>query len=297
MKVAVTGAGGFLGQRLLPQLVSHRHDVEVVAFSSQDPDTLYSHDRIEYHDRKSATDEETMSGNEVLVHCAFPRATDGEALAMGLAYNRDVFKAAVHARVTSIVNISSQSVYAINRATAATEDTVVVPAGPYGLAKYASEMMVQSLPEPIKTVSLRVANLVGPGFNQRVLNKMADNALNNGHIEVTSPDTVVDLMDARDAALAVVSIIGSRAWEAHDVINVGSGVPTSLETLAALVGAIVKQQTGHEVTVSTTARNPGSNSSMGIQRLRSTTGFEARYSMKATASDIVNDLWGRQKSE
>ena len=287
MKFALTGAGGFLGQSLIPKLVAMSENAQVVAYTSQPAAALYRHERVDYDVRRSATVAESMDGVDVLIHAAFPRASDGGALSAGLEYTHGTFQAAAQGGVQALVNISSQSVYTSSRVAPATEDSPIAPDTSYGLAKRSSELIAQSVSSKLRTVSLRMANLIGPKFDQRVLNRMIAGALGTGSIDVSSPTTTVDQLDFRDAAGAIVAVIAAQGWDSHGVVNIGSGQPVALDAMGQRVGALVEQITGARVTVTTDARTPGTNSALDIDRFRSITDFEPQFTLEDTAAEIV----------
>lgn len=289
MKIAVTGAGGFLGQHLLPHLVAIRPDVGVVAFSSKDPSTLYTDDRIQYYQRASATDGVAMAGADVLVHCAFPRAVDGISLARGLSYNRDVFHAAVRADVPAIVNISSQSVYSSSRETAASEDTPVSLESPYATAKFSTELLLEAYSSDTTRFShLRLASLIGPTFDQRVVNKLVKTALSNGELRILRGRSLFAFMDVRDAAVAVIAAIGAQVWKSAPVLNVGAPAAYTLEEMARVVAAQVKAADGTEVVLYAAGDEARQTSSqMDSARFTQLTHFKPSHELGDSVRDII----------
>ena len=99
-------------------------------------------------------------------------------IADGLKYIQSVFEKSVEGNAAVIVNISSQSVYSQKRTEAATEETPVCLESPYAVGKYAVELMLESICRGSKTryTNLRMASLIGPGFDQRIVNRLVRQA-------------------------------------------------------------------------------------------------------------------------
>ena len=289
MRIAVTGAGGFLGQHLLPRLVAQVYDAQVLAFSSQDPATLYRHDRVHYRRRESAASASEMSGVDILVHGEFPRAEDGEALALGLSYNRDVFGAAVQADVPVIVNVSSQSVYSPARERAAAEDTPVSLESPYATAKYATELLLDVCSSiTTRRSNLRLASLIGPHFNQRVVNKLVKIAMTTGELSVLSGRSLFAFMDVRDAADAVIAAVRSKVWDHSEILNVGAPGAYTLEEMASVVATQVTALGGGHVTVSDSGSEPQRTSSqLDSTAFTDLTGFTPSFQLSDSVRDII----------
>lgn len=111
MKIAITGAGGFLGTALTDYLLQNTEH-ELLLLTSQ----------VEKLEKKYFDKEVIVVSNEnleilraakinTLFNCAFPRNTDGAQMASGLKYILDVLVASAEGNVDAVVNISSQSVY------------------------------------------------------------------------------------------------------------------------------------------------------------------------------------------
>lgn len=156
----------------------------------------------------------------LLVHCAFPRDNDGCSLAKGLEFTSGLFAAARNN--CSIINISSQSVYSQTKDRPALECDSVCPQSPYGVAKYASELMLGSLRGGLQFTSIRLASLLAPGFDARFVNKMIRAGHSSGRIRIAGPNNIFGFMSVEDAADAICSMVptvNESAWK--PVYNLG----------------------------------------------------------------------------
>ena len=248
MKVVVSGASGFLGGQLIERLASDGVDRVVgLVFEPQILAALTEahrdNDRFQFVGSSDAEGScQALAGADVLVHCAFPRASGAALLAAGMDYGCELFTMAREAGCAAVINISSQSVYDSLRQQSATETSPLVLDTPYATAKYASELMLGSIYAELPHTSIRLASLIGPGFDQRVPNKMAKRALGGGQIEVMGGEQLFDYMDGRDAADALSAIARSDASTWAPVYNLSAMQPTSLSMMAAMVTEAVRKR-------------------------------------------------------
>ena len=241
-KVVLTGAGGFLGSHLLAELVG-RGD-EVCAVSSKSAAQLLSSAgaggadlsllKVIGHDDWNGLAAE-ISDADVLVNCAFPRNVDGYQLADGMDYLQRVFAIAGASQVGAVVNISSQSVYSQTRTEPAREDTPVCLESKYAVAKYASEQLLEAYCADKPHTNIRLASLIGPGFDQRVVNKMAKKALAGEELLVLENGSQFAYLDVRDAVSGLLALCASKPSEWLRVYNLGPDGCVNLTEIANLV--------------------------------------------------------------
>lgn len=189
-KILITGAGGFLGRYLI-EACFHK-EFEIIAISSQ-KESLYkqfSGTDILVVDKLEALSTD-WSKIDVLINCAFPRNVDGEKIAEGLEYVAKVLEKANRDGVGFVINISSQSVYSQNRCEAANENTSVCLDTKYAIGKYVTELMTNSICREIRHTNLRMASLIGPEFEQRLVNKFIKSALVGENLKLIGASCII----------------------------------------------------------------------------------------------------------
>ena len=239
--LVLTGAGGFLGRHLLPLLL--REGARVAAVTSRTRGQLCSladigeaGGRLRVVDARKRQDvSEALVGADFLVNAGFPRANEGHRLAEGMDFIDWLFREAAARGIGAVVNVSSQSVYDQHRAEPATEETLVCPQSPYAVAKYATELMLNGYCPDIPHTSIRLASLIGPGFDQRVVNKMIKSALDNQCITVSNRNDLFCYLDILDAIEAITEFLSLEPSEWHRVYNLGPISSMGLFEIANLV--------------------------------------------------------------
>lgn len=238
MRIAVSGADGFLGIHLLDAL-QFDGEAEVIAITRH-PDKLCAR-FPEWSGLKiieAGCQADACTGQEkgpsTFVACAFPRAGSPSAMAAGLAYVYETLHWARECGFSSVVNISSQSVYSPSRTSPAKEDSPLYLADAYAASKYCVELSVAELCKSVGMAytNIRLASLVGPGFDQRVPNKLLKRMLAGEPVTITAPTTEFDYLDVRDAAAAVVKLVESDRASWRPVYNVGASKSATLMELA-----------------------------------------------------------------
>lgn len=170
-KVVITGVAGFLGSHMAERLLQRGHYVIGVdnllgGYEDNVPKDVefYKIDSRDFEKMKSL-----MKGVEVVFHCA---ASPHEGLSVFSpilvtehTYNSTVatVSAAISEGVKRIVFCSSMARYGEQEKLPFTEDMVPKPRDPYGIAKHAAELVIESLAEAhgIEYVHAVPHNIIG----------------------------------------------------------------------------------------------------------------------------------------
>lgn len=264
MKFLITGGAGFLGSALANTLVEHGHVVRVL-------DDESAGDRTRLHASVHFTRGDVndvpklwslLQGVDCVYHLA-ARVSVSESVLYPRDYNAtnvggtvSLIQAARDSGVRRLVFTSSGAIYGEQNSEAVNELATPNPASPYAVSKLAAEHYVNTIGAlwGIDTVILRVFNAYGPGQSLRpshppVVPALLRQALGGGSIIVHG-----DGRQKRDFVYVddVVSALIATATASNVnrlTINIGSGVPTSINELVATVGrALGKELTPLRVT-------------------------------------------------
>ena len=260
MHFLVTGGAGFLGAALSNRLCRDGHQVRVVDdLSAGDPSRL--EDDVLFT-RGDVTDRPKLWTLLQDVDCVYhlaARVLVSESILYPCAYNEvnvggtvSVMEAMRDAGVRRVVLTSSGAVYGEQAEQPVREDQPPNPQSPYAVSKLAAEYYVRTIGAlwGIETVILRVFNAYGPGqrlpaSHPPVVPRFLRQARQGGSLVIFgSGGQTRDFVYVDDVVEALVG--ASMAPDVdRRIVNVGSGLETSINDLASLVARV----TGREVDV------------------------------------------------
>lgn len=249
----VTGGAGFIGSNLVSNLVDEGHTVRVVDDFSAGKKSERLVAGVEYINGNIAESGEwqkTFANAAGVFHLAAqPRVVYSvehplETHAVNVTGTVNVLLAARDARVQRVVFSSSAAVYGDQAAGVLVEDMVPNPVSPYGVHKLIGEQYCRLFSSlyNLSTVSLRYFNVYGPQFDPDgayalVVGKFLKKRLLGEPLTICGDGEyyrdyihVGDIVRANRVAMTVAGV------GKGEVINVGSGVATSVNQLADLIG-------------------------------------------------------------
>lgn len=293
-KIVITGASGFLGSHLLKRL-KNNESYMVYALSSKHNDLKekIGGDNVEYIHKDALNGE--IIRDSIVVNCAYPRNSTGTAIADGLKYIQKVFEAAVEGDAAAIINISSQSVYSQQRTEAATEETPVCLESPYAVGKYAVELMLGSICKKSKTsyTSLRMASLIGPGFDQRIVNRLAMKLMKQETITVVRQNKKMGFLDVEDAVNAIMAISKTPLSSWKSIYNIGNGIGYTTEEIYNAVAS----ELSNRIEISNPLFEMGADetsTAVSFEKLKKDTGFVPTIDLNESVKRIVDQICGLQ---
>ncbi|OBX25981.1 nucleoside-diphosphate-sugar epimerase [Gelidibacter algens] len=255
----ITGATGFLGRNLIDRIIEDKqwhinicaltHDKQRAQELLPTTVTIFDHE-----DLKMGT--LALGGISILLHLGFARPHKPlDDLAESLAFTSKLFRRAVENQVSSIINISSQSVYGQLNLPPWKEDMPIAPNSPYALAKYSSELLLRELSHQhkhIHTTSIRLAGIAGgaKGFvDVDLVSKLIKQVKEGKDLQITGGNQQFERMDVRDAVLGLLALLKtpSNVWK--PVYNLGADATFTLIEFAESVLKI-----GHESYPNNTSR-------------------------------------------
>lgn len=253
-KVFITGGAGFIGSHVVSQLLE-KGDWEIVIFDNMvrgDRDranALVSTGRVTVIDqdiRYGGAVHAAMAGCQYVIHLAADSINKSQADPYGsVSVNMDgahnVFAAAADHGVKRVVYASSASVYGDPEKLPMHEDDALSPLTPYCIGKRTGEDLLGYYQRKtgLSWIALRFFNVYGEGqkvtaYYTSVINHFV-NRLKNGEPPVIDGEgkQSMDFIHVVDIARAVVMSLESE--QANVPINVGTGIDTSVATLAEIL--------------------------------------------------------------
>jgi UDP-glucose 4-epimerase len=296
VKIAVTGANGFLATHCIPHLCELGHEVvglvRASSFSRKDSAPACKLQTIDYSEPQIA---EAFQGCDFVFHLAAKR---GGASELDQVYEESniqltdrVLRAAVQAKIPRLCLASSISVYSPSESSPLTEDGPTNPTGYYGVTKLAGESAAEifSQNHPIQVLSLRFSKIFGWGdrFGESFLPlAWIRQAQRRETLKIWHPNSGgKDLIYVKDAVKALEKALVAKA--ARGVFNIGSGQALALEIIAREINEVFE--------------NPGNLSQdapgpeeplgqwMDCSRAREVLGWEPQWNFKNALIDMKGD--------
>ncbi len=254
MNFLVTGAAGFLGSALANRLAREGHQVRGLDdLSAGDPQRLEADVLFTRGDVTDRPKLWTLLQDVDCVYHLAARVSVPESVLYPREYNAvnvggtvGVMEAMRDVGVKRVVLVSSGAVYGDQPEQPMREEAVPNPRSPYAVSKLAAEYYVRTIGSlwGIETVALRVFNAYGPGqpipaAHPPVVPHFLRQAVRGGTLVIHGRgDQTRDFIYLDDVVEAMVAAATVPTIDQR-VINVGSGVPTTIRALAQQVLEVV----------------------------------------------------------
>lgn len=248
MKIAITGASGFIGKYIVDHFVQKEAEVVVIGRSKERLDRCFADNVLKYesdYSLKSLTN--ILEDIDVVIHLAatlLSRDTHPFKLSQffegNLLATEKLFLAAQQNRISRICQTSSINVYSNSNKLPFSEDEPPVPANIYGVSKLACEHLADlfSTRTDLKITTLRLARLFGYGEREGlVFMKYMSLAKQKLPLEIWGTGTTsIDYIYIKDVVSAIEKAI--KADAPHGTFNIGSGRSYSVNEIAETINQI-----------------------------------------------------------
>lgn len=221
-KVLLTGATGYIGRKFVE---IYSDDLEIVALTRNvekyESSDLFSKTKLISID--NFLDSNIRMKDHVLLNLAFPRSSDSESLLDAFDFIYKIYRKFRDLNGKHIVNISSQSVYDIDRVKPAKETDLVKVFSMYGLAKVYSEQYTIDFCKKnnMDYINLRLASIIGPKFDQRFINKFVYSYLDDKGINIIDKGETFSYINVYDAIKLFYNIIVDSNIKWNECYNIG----------------------------------------------------------------------------
>lgn len=263
MRILVTGARGFIGSNLTSFLLNK--GVEVIGYDNLSNESILSTDRMKQESGENwknfkyyqmdirATDSlNSIFYNEspdYVVHLAargsVPKSfiNPGDYIDNNERGFANILMASALSKVKRVIYASSSSVYGSNPKSLRSESDSPLPQSPYALTKLHNEQLARVFGSycGLETTGLRFFNVYGPGQNsQSVYAAVIPKFFNSSAILINGDGSQVrDFTFVSDVCEAVYASINSK--DSNMVLNVGTGIGTTIKNIAELISRGEKQ--------------------------------------------------------
>ena len=292
MKILVAGGAGYIGSLLIPYLLEHGYEVDVIDllwFGNSLPKTV----KVIQKDLFDCQKEEFVGYDQMIFLAGFSNDPMAE-FSPSLNFRSNGALPSYLAYVAKLVGVkrfiygSSCSVYGYTVNELYNEESPVTCSYPYGISKLQGERGVLQLQdENFSVIALRQGTISGYSPRMRfdlIVNTMYKNAVIEGKVTVNNASIWRPLLDIRDAIRGYL-----RAVQAHQSINGVFNVISDNYTVGA-VGDMVKEGveelTGKKIAIEIKNLQDFRNYKVTGQKARTVLGFEPKYNVMDMLTEI-----------
>ena len=244
MKIAITGAGGFIGSRLQKHFLSIGHEVHALARQTIQDSKLHYH-KINLPSSEVYSLLENIKP-DVMIHAAgqssVPNSVFDPAADFGVG-PPVVFELLnalrIHSPETIFIFLSSAAVYGNPSSMPIKESSSAQPVSPYGHHKLLSEMILSEFATiyGIRCTSARIFSAYGNGLRRQLLWDICRKAHHGDNVELMGSGTETrDYIHVNDVARAIDTILEASPFTGG-AINICSGIPTRIVDIASMIAS------------------------------------------------------------
>lgn len=237
MRVAITGASGFVGRHVLRELQSR--DLDIVVATRSPTRRIVEHPRTTDVAMNIADDLPNafaaLGGPDVLIHLAWdglPNYQSPKHVETELPTQQRFIDACLTSGLSRLVVTGTCFEYGMTEGQIS-EELQAKPTTQYGVAKDLLRKHLENVKanHPFQLAWLRLFYLYGPGQSKTSLYSLLTSAIrrHDNAFDMSGGEQVRDFMSIQDAARDIVNI--SLLTTDAGVVNVCSGVPTTVREL------------------------------------------------------------------
>lgn len=296
MKILIAGGAGYVGSFLIPVLVEHGYDVDVVDllwFGN----TLSPGVNVIEKDLFECTKEDMLGYDQVI----FLAGLSNDPMAEFDPSTNFIYNAALpsylafiakQAGVRRYIYASSCSVYGYTVNELYDEESPVTCGYPYGISKLQGERGVLQLQdEKFSTIALRKGTICGYSPRMRfdlIVNTMFKFAMTDRRVTVNNPSIWRPILDIRDAATGYLRAIQAD-YSLSGVFNIMSDNYT-VGQVGDMVKSEVEKQLGEKIEIVLRNIEDFRNYKVTCDKARTYLGFQPTHSVES----IVDHLFAHR---
>ena len=231
---------------------------------------------------------------DVLVQLAFPRNVSDEKWASGIKYATDIIFLAKKYGVKRFINVSSQSIYGLQRKTAATENDGIVLNSPYTTGKYCTELLAAELFEQGMFTNVRLSTIIGPTTKERVPNKLLASIMLGNELTIQGGQQQFSFLDVRDAADGLLCIISGTSQPWKPAYNLGTQEVHSLLSIAEKCNQAAFAYGYPKVHINLIPDGTFLSNELDVSLIEKDFGWKARYCLDESLVHILDHNGGIQ---
>lgn len=291
--ILITGASGVLGKLLLEAVRQRGYYVYALSSRKEQLASHYAADPdvccIDWNELRS--DILSKGTVETVFHCAFARSQKASDLAKSIELAGKLFSWCVENEVKRVINISSQSIYGGYREIPSHEDGPIAPLDAYASAKLTCEFLGNYATRGSSTAitHVRLASLIGPQFDERLVNKMLHSAIHKGTLTVFGGLQQFSFLDVRDAVSGLLAMLDSDPLSWKKVYNLGTEERLSLMQIAEVIAKLSMKKTGRSVSINREEADIQTKIALDCSRFQKDFGWRAKIDFEHALLHILEN--------
>ena len=294
-KILITGAGGYVGAKLVPALLEKNYSVTALDLFIYGKEVLDEHNNLKVvvgDIRNTNILNEVLPGHDAVIHLACISNDPSFELnpQLGQSINLDAFEPMVQiakkSKVQRFIYASSSSVYGLKSEKNVTEDVSLEPLTDYSKFKVECEKILKPFnSEEFTTVTIRPATVCGYSRRQRldvVVNILTNLAFNKREISIFGGKQLRPNIHIDDMVRSYILMLEARKDDiSGEVFNVGYD-NLSIENIATKVKNIV----GEDVKLKTTPTDDNRSYHISSSKIQKQLDFSPIFGV----DDAIRDL-------
>lgn len=301
MRICVPGGAGYVGSRLVPELIKAGHDVVVLDLYLYGDDVFKNLKgnqkltEIKGDMRDMSLVDKALKGCDAVIHLACISNDPSFELNpdLGKSINLDCFepfvKLAKKHQVKRFIYASSSSVYGVKEVPNVTEDMELEPLTDYSRFKAECEkLLFKHMSDDFICTVIRPATVCGYAPRQRldvVVNILATHAYHTGKIKVTGGSQMRPNIHIEDMVRAYLHVLKSPKEKIQgETFNVGYHNHTVLD-IGKAVQKVVSKKRPVELVVEPT--NDNRSYHVSSKKIADKLGFVPKFSIEDAVSDLL----------